>query len=204
MANHKWENDMCIQCGLYRTEIETDGNGSPFQYSFDKKQWLVKRPECEKAKSYIQSQDLKTKKLWNEYQLNRKIIDDNTYNKVDYKQNYVNLLKSPKWQQKRLKIMQRDNWTCRSCGDDINELHVHHYQYTTHNPWDELDTNLVTLCNTCHKAIHYINSCPDIGIETFIPLMKLLDEEEQKDIKEYYSRKKNGQVYTPPVENNPF
>ena len=33
--------------------------------------------------------------------------------------NYSEQLKSPKWQKKRLEIMQRDKFTCQLCGDKV-------------------------------------------------------------------------------------
>lgn len=98
------------------------------------------------------------------------------------KRNYSELLRSPKWQRKRLEIMQRDNWKCKSCNDDLKELHVHHLRYTVDNPWEEIDENLITLCDSCHKAIHYLMDNKEIGMETFIPVCKMYDEIESNSI----------------------
>jgi 5-methylcytosine-specific restriction endonuclease McrA len=35
------------------------------------------------------------------------------------KKTYSELLKSPKWQKKRLEIMSRDKFTCKKCGDTV-------------------------------------------------------------------------------------
>jgi len=40
--------------------------------------------------------------------------------------NYADKLKDPRWQKKRLKIMERANWECESCGDSEKTLHIHH------------------------------------------------------------------------------
>lgn len=63
---------------------------------------------------------------------------------------YSEKLRDPRWQKKRLKIFERDGFTCCRCGDSNEELQVHHLKYTS-NPWDESDINLITLCKTCHE-----------------------------------------------------
>jgi hypothetical protein len=67
---------------------------------------------------------------------------------------YIEKLKDPRWQKKRLEILQRDSWTCRSCGDKTNTLHVHHIFYLPRmEPWDVPDGFLITLCEGCHEGI---------------------------------------------------
>jgi len=39
---------------------------------------------------------------------------------------YLEQLKSPKWQKKRLIIMSRDNFMCKGCGSENSKLNVHH------------------------------------------------------------------------------
>lgn len=65
---------------------------------------------------------------------------------------YRDKLRDPRWQQKRLKIFERDAWTCQACGDTQTELQVHHLMYEG-NPWDAPDTMLKTLCAPCHKHV---------------------------------------------------
>lgn len=68
-------------------------------------------------------------------------------------QTYWEKLKDPRWQKKRLKIMERDNFACTNCGDDSATLNVHHSFYKRGRaPWDYHDQWLVTLCEDCHKA----------------------------------------------------
>lgn len=67
---------------------------------------------------------------------------------------YSEKLKSPKWQKKRLKIMERDNFTCRICGNKDETLNVHHICYDGGEPWDTDDELLITLCETCHNNEH--------------------------------------------------
>lgn len=70
------------------------------------------------------------------------------------KQTYSDKLKSPKWQKKRLEIMQRDKFTCKLCGDTETQLHVHHKEYINGNdPWEYDNKYLITLCEDCHTEI---------------------------------------------------
>lgn len=65
---------------------------------------------------------------------------------------YSELLKSPKWQRKRLEIFDRDDFTCRFCGSTDNQLHVHHLIYLKDKePWEYNDEYLLTLCDICHQ-----------------------------------------------------
>lgn len=66
--------------------------------------------------------------------------------------NYSELLKDPRWQKKRLEILQRDEWTCKYCKSDTKILHVHHVKYINGAcPWDYPDKYLLTLCEDCHE-----------------------------------------------------
>jgi hypothetical protein len=61
-------------------------------------------------------------------------------------------LKDPRWQKKRLKIFERDNWTCQICGSIENSLVAHHLWYFSNKePWDYNDHYIVTLCEVCHQ-----------------------------------------------------
>ena len=64
---------------------------------------------------------------------------------------YKEKLKDPRWQKKRLKILERDHFSCHLCGDDQSTLHVHHKYYERGEPWDIDDLGLVTLCAECHE-----------------------------------------------------
>jgi 5-methylcytosine-specific restriction endonuclease McrA len=66
---------------------------------------------------------------------------------------YIDKLKDPRWQKKRLEIFQRDNFKCSWCKDSKNTLHVHHLKYQHgKEPWDYKDEYLVTLCSYCHEV----------------------------------------------------
>jgi hypothetical protein len=70
---------------------------------------------------------------------------------------YGKKLKNPKWQKKRLKILERDNFACVYCGDTETELHVNHKSYNG-EPWEAPDKDLETVCKHCHQLIHLNNA----------------------------------------------
>ena len=75
---------------------------------------------------------------------------------IGTKKNYSDLLRDPRWQKKRLQILERDDFTCQGCGDKENTLHVHHKYYTYgKKPWEYSDQILITLCNNCHLTEEY-------------------------------------------------
>lgn len=69
------------------------------------------------------------------------------------KQSYYELLKHPKWQAKRLRVLERAGYRCQLCADDETELHVHHTIYRKGaKPWEYEDHELQSLCKDCHAA----------------------------------------------------
>lgn len=65
---------------------------------------------------------------------------------------YSEKLKDPRWQKKRLKILERDDWSCQLCKSKTETLHVHHRRYLPDTePWDHPDELLLTLCDICHE-----------------------------------------------------
>lgn len=68
---------------------------------------------------------------------------------------YSEKLLDPRWQKKRLIILERDNWKCRLCDDDQTTLHIHHNKYSG-EPWDAYNEDLITCCKHCHFAIELI------------------------------------------------
>ncbi len=66
---------------------------------------------------------------------------------------YRELLKDPRWQKKRLEVMNAANWKCQTCGDSESTLHAHHPKYQSGKmPWEYDD--ILCLCETCHEKIH--------------------------------------------------
>lgn len=114
----------------------------------------------------------------------------NTGIKLDY-MTYSEKLKDPRWQKKRLKILDRDNFKCRSCGDNKSTLHVHHISYSN-NPWDAEDGELVTLCTDCHKVWHSMYDIGEFDPSVFSLVTKLYDDIEHNNICEFMERKERN------------
>jgi len=68
---------------------------------------------------------------------------------------YSDLLKDPRWQRKRLEILERDDFTCQKCYETTKTLHVHHKVYSKQkvDPWTYADNVLITLCEDCHQSV---------------------------------------------------
>ena len=65
---------------------------------------------------------------------------------------YSEKLRSPKWQKKRLQILERDKWACLCCGNTEKNLQVHHVVYGRRDPWEYPDELYQTLCDDCHRV----------------------------------------------------
>ena len=69
---------------------------------------------------------------------------------------YSENLKDPRWQKKRLEVMQRDDFHCAECGAGDSTLAVHHLYYVSgRKPWQYPMWSLSTLCEHCHDVAHY-------------------------------------------------
>lgn len=68
-----------------------------------------------------------------------------------YFMTYSEKLRSPRWQKKRLQILDRDHWSCLCCGSEDKNLQVHHVVYGKRDPWDYPDELYQTLCEDCHE-----------------------------------------------------
>jgi len=67
---------------------------------------------------------------------------------------YSEKLKDPRWQKKRLEILERDGWACRRCGAKDQPLHVHHAFYSKGvDPWDYPPRSLFSFCEDCHRLV---------------------------------------------------
>lgn len=65
---------------------------------------------------------------------------------------YWELLRDPRWQKARLKVMQLADFTCEDCGAKDKTLNVHHAYYEKDKaPWEYPTESLHCLCETCHK-----------------------------------------------------
>lgn len=68
---------------------------------------------------------------------------------------YAEKLKDPRWQKKRLEVLNDRDWSCELCHDKESTLHVHHKRYEKgFEPWEyDLDIYAV-LCENCHLEEH--------------------------------------------------
>lgn len=72
------------------------------------------------------------------------------------KKTYWELLKDPRWQKKRLEVLNDANWTCEKCKSADKTLHVHHKLYEKGlKPWEYENELLQCLCETCHTMEEY-------------------------------------------------
>jgi hypothetical protein len=67
---------------------------------------------------------------------------------------YRELLRDPRWQRKRLEIMQREQFACQNCGATDLTLNVHHGYYEKgRKPWEYPSETLHCLCEPCHAEV---------------------------------------------------
>lgn len=119
---------------------------------------------------------------------------------------YSEKLLDPRWQQMRLRVFERDNFTCRCCGDKSKTLNAHHAHYHpfSEGPWDyDMDT-IITLCSDCHSDEHTsldsskanlilaIVKMGYWGSFEFDSLSTMLDVITKEDIKKIFLEKSNG------------
>ena len=79
----------------------------------------------------------------------RPFDDPEAFTRLTYQQQLLD----PRWQRKRLEIMQRDTWTCRDCDSRTKQLTVHHCIYLrTCYLWEYADELLMTVCWNCHQT----------------------------------------------------
>lgn len=87
---------------------------------------------------------------------------------------YSDNLKDPRWQKLRLKIMERDEFKCRQCLDDKEQLQIHHIKYIANKlPWEYPEELLETLCVDCHKSITETNESIKNSLFEIIDFMSL-------------------------------
>jgi hypothetical protein len=68
---------------------------------------------------------------------------------------YWQKLKDPRWQKRRLEILNKAEFSCELCGDGEQTLHVHHLIYDKgKDPWQYSDEWLACLCEACHEELH--------------------------------------------------
>tara|TARA_R110000744_G_C19045888_1_gene527225 strand:+ start:49 stop:594 length:546 start_codon:yes stop_codon:yes gene_type:complete len=71
----------------------------------------------------------------------------------NYKMVYENYLKTKEWYRIRNLSLKYSDYKCCRCGDSEN-LQAHHLNYN--NLGNEEISDLITVCNSCHKKFHNI------------------------------------------------
>lgn len=105
------------------------------------------------------------------------------------KGDYIETLRDPRWQKKRLQILKRDKFRCKLCGDDKTHLQVHYKEYKNNlMPWEYCNSDLITLCEHCHNAVTIAKE--DGGLNG-LKAIKLKTETEGTYIKTYSRKGKN-------------
>jgi len=66
----------------------------------------------------------------------------------------------PDWQERRLRVFRRDDYTCQTCSRILpkQKLHAHHLLEISCGGTNQLD-NLITLCARCHAKEHHSPGC---------------------------------------------
>lgn len=70
---------------------------------------------------------------------------------------YRNYLRSKQWKSRRDAVFQREGGICQGCKEEPIE-HVHHTTYA--HIYHELLFELVGLCETCHRRVHFLTYNP--------------------------------------------
>ena len=65
------------------------------------------------------------------------------------------------WLELRNRRLKKDLYRCVECGTGIN-LNVHHIRYPDVWGMEDIDNDLVTLCDSCHSRTHQSDIANDI------------------------------------------
>ncbi len=76
--------------------------------------------------------------------------------KEEWQEEYRQQRLDPRWQKKRLKVLEYAEWRCQCCGNrNDRTLHVHHSYYTKGKKcWDYPTGALIAVCDCCHEKLH--------------------------------------------------
>lgn len=91
---------------------------------------------------------------------------------------YYKKLKDPRWQRRRLEILEKAGFVCEYCGSSERTMHVHHKAYLKgRDPWDYSDFWLEALCEKCHSWLEDRLNAMNLMIRT-CPVHKLVELEQ--------------------------
>lgn len=83
---------------------------------------------------------------------------------------YTEKLKDPRWQKRRLEVLEAAGWACSECGVSDKTLHVHHGCYRKWaDPWDYEDEQLHVLCVDCHSKCEVEKAAMEDSISRLYP-----------------------------------
>lgn len=83
---------------------------------------------------------------------------------------YWQKLQDPRWQRKRLEILNQAEFCCEGCGDTESQLQVHHGYYEKgKEPWEYEDDTLWCLCDKCHEKAHALKNAIDVALAKYRP-----------------------------------
>ena len=85
---------------------------------------------------------------------------------------YREMLLDPRWQKKRLEVLEAAGWRCEYCSDGENTLHVHHIRYVKgRKPWEYERSQLRALCADCHDEHHAYKDRLDALVSQVDPVL---------------------------------
>jgi len=68
---------------------------------------------------------------------------------------YSEKLRDPRWQRRRLEVLNHADFRCQICGSKIKTLHVHHSYYDDREPWEYPIGSMIAACEDCHETHHF-------------------------------------------------
>lgn len=85
---------------------------------------------------------------------------------------YREMLLDPRWQKKRLEVLDSAGWRCEYCSDGESTLHVHHNRYVKgRKPWEYERSELKALCANCHEEHHAYKARLDALVSQLDPIL---------------------------------
>ena len=91
---------------------------------------------------------------------------------------YSEKLKDPRWQRRRLEVLEAAQWKCERCDAGNKTLHVHHNFYRSKTePWEYPHHAFAALCEECHQLAEFdrreLKACIESIYEAEDPLVNL-------------------------------
>lgn len=106
---------------------------------------------------------------------------------------YQKKLLDPRWQKKRLEILQRDEFKCKYCGDEETTLHIHHKSYHG-EPWEAPSELLITCCKHCHSVIEEYKNWDKFEFKKIIKLSPISESNLPTILYLFFKTGKHNQI----------